>query len=135
MSILLSNKHLTVERASCCLTSILLWNGHLAVERASCCGTGILLWNGHLAVERASCPLQFPGRQDAHPTHIPSKIQQCQHYWVNSQLSQFPTYSKIIPPIDLPSTCHLTRHRWIYAVVFSSKLWKTFRVHSTIQST
>ncbi|WP_293093351.1 hypothetical protein [Moorena sp. SIOASIH] len=42
MSILLSNKHLTVERASCCLTSILLWNGHLAVERASCCGTGIL---------------------------------------------------------------------------------------------
>ncbi|WP_424097272.1 hypothetical protein [Moorena producens] len=46
---MLSNKHLTVERASCCLTSILLWNGHLAVERASCCGTGILLWNGHLA--------------------------------------------------------------------------------------
>ncbi|NEP67434.1 MULTISPECIES: hypothetical protein [Moorena] len=30
-------------------------------------------------VEQASCPLSiFPDRQDAHPTHNHSKIQQCQ---------------------------------------------------------
>ncbi|WP_424101334.1 hypothetical protein [Moorena producens] len=43
----------------------------------------IVLWNGHLGgmgilVERASCPLSIiSGGQDAHPTHINSKIQQC----------------------------------------------------------
>ncbi|NEO36127.1 MAG: hypothetical protein F6J90_07220 [Moorea sp. SIOASIH] len=40
------------------------------VERAS----GVERTSG---VERASCPLQFPGGQDAHPTHIHSTPQEC----------------------------------------------------------
>ncbi|NEO44721.1 MAG: hypothetical protein F6K55_11530 [Moorea sp. SIO4A3] len=55
---------------------------------ASGCGIGILpvSCHGHLAVEQASClfhfrtgilPVSFPGRQDAHPTPIHPKIQQC----------------------------------------------------------
>ncbi|NEQ58071.1 MAG: hypothetical protein F6K53_11900 [Moorea sp. SIO4A1] len=41
-----------------------MWNGHLG-------GTGIL-------VELASCQFQYiPGGQNAHPTHIYPKIQQC----------------------------------------------------------
>ncbi|NEO77332.1 hypothetical protein [Moorena sp. SIO4G3] len=46
------------------------------VERAFCCGMGIRRGTGIL-------PVSFPGRQDAHPTHIHRKIQQ----WPFSRLA------------------------------------------------
>ncbi|NEO49020.1 MAG: hypothetical protein F6K55_34980 [Moorea sp. SIO4A3] len=47
------------------------------------CGMGIL-------VEWASCPLQFPGKQDSHPTPIHSAPQQCQNSLKNSHTPHLP---------------------------------------------